>query len=418
MKRGEMKSKVKAIEISIIVIIISFIVYIGCQTDFYVCYMILKNVAHVINVLMKKANMSNSYWFFLGKDVYRFLIQQPGKIEIKCIEMVSSGVFGSALVTLIVYYVEYKIQLKDTIYELINSQRKHVKQLNSIAYVSTFTDDKNHIKRNAYIEYAENASKLRGKERIEQRLKDRKDLSEKEREEILNRNSQRLFLFQHEYEKEYRDMIWSSIPEERKKNFKEDIEKDAYLYDTVESLFFKTDFEIIAAFFDYKEVFEKDIFDIEKLSEEIYFLCLTAKNRNKKEDLIRKAIYLDKQYIEAIRWILGDSFVIQDLYDYFCGNRKILLHKIEELQRMFFVENLDETLAAKEYKKWYVRIKKEILKETPDQISFAKPKNTFEIYGSGYALTPDFLSKVKIQDWNYQKYAHTDLSKMEYKSYE
>ena len=51
MKGEEMKSKVKAIKISIIAIIISSILYIGCQTDFYVCYIVLKSVAHVINVI-------------------------------------------------------------------------------------------------------------------------------------------------------------------------------------------------------------------------------------------------------------------------------------------------------------------------------------------------------------------------------
>ena len=108
-------------------------------------------------------------------------------------------------------------------------------------------------------------------------------------------------------------------------------------------------------------------------------------------------------------------FAIQDIYDYFCGNRKNLLHNIEELQAKFFSENLEETYAAREYKKWYVKIKKEILKESPDLANFKKPKNTFEIYGSGYALSPDFLRKVKIQDWDYHKYVRSDLNKMGYK---
>ena len=73
------------------------------------------------------------------------------------------------------------------------------------------------------------------------------------------------------------------------------------------------------------------------------------------------------------------------------------------------------TYAAREYKKWYVKIKKEILKESPDLANFKKPKNTFEIYGSGYALSPDFLRKVKIQDWDYHKYVRSDLNKMGYK---
>lgn len=413
MKGEEMKSKVKAIKISIIAIIISSILYIGCQTDFYVCYIVLKSVAHVINVI--KVNMTDGFLFYVGKDIYIWLLHQPGMVGIKCIEMISSGVFGSTIVTLMVYYVEYKIQLKDAIYELIKIQRKHVEQLNNLTYVSSFADDENDIKRNAYLEYAENSRKLRGKERLEQQLKNRKNLSKKRRKEILNNNSQRLFWFQHEFDKKYKELVGGNIPEEREKTFMGEVDKNAYLYDAMEQLFFRTDFELIAAFFDYKEIFEKDIFDIERLSEEIYFFSLTTKNREEKKKLVKEAIYLDKQYVALIQTVLGDCFVIQDIYDYFCGNRNALLHKIEYLQSKFFTENFEETYATRKYKKWYMRINKEILKENPDSVNLKKPKNTFEIYGSGYVLSPDFLRKVRKQNWDYHKYARSDLKKMGYK---
>ena len=48
-------------------------------------------------------------------------------------------------------------------------------------------------------------------------------------------------------------------------------------------------------------------------------------------------------------------------------------------------------------------------------MNLKKPKNTFEIYGSGYVLSPDFLRKVRIQNWDYHKYARSDLKKMGYK---
>lgn len=410
-----MKSKVGAIKISIIAIIVSFIFYIECQTNFYACYMILRSIAHIINVMMEKSNMTDSYLFYKGRDIYAWLLNQPESVEIKCIEMISSGVFGSTIVTLMVYYVEYKIQLKDAIHELINIQKKHVEQLNNLTYVSAFIDDENDIKRKTYLEYSENSLRLRGKERLEKQLNGRKNLSKAEKKKILKSNSQRLFQFQHKYDKKYRELVWTSIPKEKKEIFMEEVEKNAYLYNAIEELFFQTDFELIAAYFDYKDILEKDLFNIEKLSEDIYFLSFTAKSREKKEKLVNEAICLDKRYVALIQVVLGDSFAIQDIYDYFCGNRKNLLHNIEELQAKFFSENLEETYAAREYKKWYVKIKKEILKESPDLANFKKPKNTFEIYGSGYALSPDFLRKVKIQDWDYHKYARSDLNKMGYK---
>ena len=410
-----MKSKVGAIKISIIAIIVSFIFYIECQTNFHVCYMILRSIVHIINVMMEKSNMTDSYLFYKGRDIYAWLLNQPGSVEIKCIEMISSGVFGSTIVTLMVYYVEYKIQLKDAIHELINIQKKHVEQLNNLTYVSAFIDDENDIKRKTYLEYSENSLKLRGKERLEKQLNGRKNLSKAEKRKILNSNSQRLFQFQHKYDKKYRELVWTSIPKEKKEIVMEEVDKNAYLYNAIEELFFQTDFELIAAYFDYKDILEKDLFNIEKLSEDIYFLSFTAKRRKKKEKLVNEAICLDKRYVALIQVVLGDSFAIQDIYDYFRGNRKNLLHNIEELQAKFFSENLEETYAAREYKKWYVKIKKEILKESPDLANFKKPKNTFEIYGSGYALSPDFLRKVKIQDWDYHKYARSDLNKMGYK---
>ena len=146
-----MKSKVGAIKISIIAIIISFFFYIECQTNFYVCYIILRSIAHIINVMMEKNNMIDCFLFHKSRDVYIWLLYQPGNVEIKCIEMISSGVFGSAIVTLMVYYVEYKIQLKDAIHALINLQKKHVEQLNNLTYVSIFIDDENAIKRKTYL---------------------------------------------------------------------------------------------------------------------------------------------------------------------------------------------------------------------------------------------------------------------------
>lgn len=110
-----------------------------------------------------KRNMTDSYLFYKGRDIYAWLLNQPGSVEIKCIEMISSGVFGSTIVTLMVYYVEYKIQLKDAIHELINIQKKHVEQLNNLTYVSAFIDDENDIKRKTYLEYSENSLKLEEK---------------------------------------------------------------------------------------------------------------------------------------------------------------------------------------------------------------------------------------------------------------
>ena len=65
-----MKSKVGAIKISIIAIIVSFIFYIEGQTNFHVCYIILRSIVHIIKVMMEKRNMTDSYLFYKGRDIY------------------------------------------------------------------------------------------------------------------------------------------------------------------------------------------------------------------------------------------------------------------------------------------------------------------------------------------------------------
>lgn len=404
-----MKSKVGAMKFSIIAIILSFAIYYECQTNFDVCYIILNTIAHGFNNLFLKVNMTQSKFYYIAKCIYTWLLKQPGEVIIECLKMISSGIFGSAIVTLLVYYVEYKIQLKDAIYNLIKIQKKHVKQLNDITYISAFIDDENDIKRNAYLEYAQNSLKLRSQEISEQRFNQNKNLSQKIKKEAIERNCHG-FEYNHEYVEKYKEWVWKQVPED-KKALIETGYKNQYLYDEIGKLFFGTDFELVAAFYDYREILEKDISDIEKMTNEIYFLIF----QKQKKQLIEEALELDKKYIRLIQSVLGSCFEIKDFYDYFKGNRDTVLGNIEILQRKFFENNLESTLAAKEFEDWYTKVKKDILGEPPHIVSFEKPKNKFEIYGMGYALLPEFLRKARIQDWDYNKYTHFDLCKMGYK---
>ena len=123
---------------------------------------------------------------------------------------------------------------------------------------------------------------------------------------------------------------------------------------------------------------------------------------------------MDKQYIVLIQMILERCFEIENFYDYFCENRKSILDKIEKLQRRFFERSFESTVAASKFEEWYIRVEKKLLREKPEKVNFKKPKNTFEIYGNGYALSTEFLRKARLQKWNYQEYARTNIEKLGY----
>lgn len=393
-----MKSKVTAIKFSFAIVLISLWIYKECQRDFYGGYLILKILKYIFKAIIKNRTL---YQWAAG--IYAWLLKMPGPGGTRIIEMAASGIFGSAIVTGLIYVVEYRVQLRESINKLIVLQRNHIKMMNDITYISAFLDDPDNVKREAYLEYAENSSKLRGKEELEDRLKKQRELSNKQRKEILERNSQRLFSFKHEADQKYKEWIWNRTSDEEKSRVLEYQGKETYLGDALRTLFYRTDFELIAAFYDYQEIYLKDIIEIEQLTDEIYFLNM-KKKRIMKDKIVRDGIVFDKRSNGLIKQNLEGFFECNDMKDSLRRSRKLLLGRIESLQEYFYGENLKEIEPIMFFDKWYSDIKQNVLKDNYEKMNFDKPKNKFMISSDGAEIPYEFSRKSRVQGWDYTMY--------------
>lgn len=403
-----MKSKVGAIKIIIISIFFSGILYLECQWDFFISYKILKVFKYMIKVCFLILNSDNNIIYVWSKNIYLWLLNQPTYAVTKTLEMVSSGVFGSALVTGIIYYTEYKIQNKINIRELVKLQKAYIERVNELTFVSSFISDTDNIARKAYLEYAENSWKLREHEHYKQRINSRKGMSRRDKEKQIQKH---IPVFKHEAAEVYKKWVWDNMDEKEKEEILLDEYKEQYLFDAFETLVAKTDLEIIAAFYDYREISEIDVSEIQELVEEIQFIGFKKKEKKR---IIDNAIRMDKKYIQLISNSVVSNFEIEDLYDYFRGNRRQLLEKIEYLQKFFFEEKMQRTKPANKYEEWIKQIGQKIFHDGCDQVQFKSPQNFFEVFGSGYALSPVFLKKARIQGWDYNKYLCPDLKILKY----
>lgn len=409
-----MKSKVTAIKFSFAIVLISLWIYMECQWDFYGGYLILKIVKYIFKAFIKNGTL---YQWAAG--IYAWLLKMPGPGGTRIIEMAASGIFGSAIVTGLIYVVEYRVQLRESINKLIVLQRNHTKMMNDITYISSFLDDPDNVKREAYLEYAENSSKLYRKEELEKRLKKQRNLRNKRRNEILKRNNQRLHSFKHEADQKYKEWVWEQTLDKEKARVLKYQGKETYLEDALRTLFYRTDFELIAAFYDYQEIYLKDIIEIEQLTDEIYFLNM-KKKRIMKDKIVREAIDFDKRSNGLIKKDLEGFFECADMKDSFCQSRRLLLEKIESLQEKFYEDDLKKTKAVISFDKWYSDIKQNILKDEYEKMNFDEPKNKFRISSDGAAIPYEFSRKSRLQGWDYTIYIPfiqdgEYLKKMKYK---
>lgn len=409
-----MKSKVTAIKFSFAIVLISLWIYIECQWDFYGGYLILKIVKYIFKAFIKNGTL---YQWAAG--IYTWLLKMPGPRGTRIIEMAASGVFGSAIVTGLIYVVEYRVQLRESINKLIVLQRNHIKMLNDITYISSFLDDPDDIKREAYIEYAENSSKLRGKEELEECLNKQRKLSNKRRKEILERNNQRVFAFRHEADQKYKEWVWEQTSDEKKTQILEYQGKETYLGDALKTLFYRTDFELIAAFYDYREIYLKDITEIEQLTDAISFLNIWNES-GEKVKIVREAIDFDKMSNMLIKNRLEGFFECNDMKASFRRSRKLLLAKIESLQVNFYGEGLKKIEPVMFFDKWYSDIKQNILKDKYEKINFDELRNKFGISSDGSEISYEFSRKSRLQGWDYTIYLpfiqnEEYLKKMNYK---
>ncbi len=278
-----MKSKVTAIKFSFAIVLISLWIYIECQWDFYCSYLMLKTVGNVFKVFLK-----NGALYQIATGIYAYLLNMPGPGGTKIIEMVASGIFGSAIVTGLIYVVEYRVQLRENINSLI-----------------------------------------------------------------------------------------------------------------------------------IREIYLKDITEIEQLTDEIYFLNMRKKSREKSK-IVQEAIDFDKMSNILIKNGLEGFFECNDMKDSFRRSRKLLLEKIESLQENFYGKDLKEIESTKSFDKWCSDIKQNILKDKSKEMSFDKPKNKFMISNDGAAIPYEFSRKSRLQGWDYTIYLpfiqnEEYLKKMNYK---
>lgn len=408
-----MKIKVGAIEAACIFIFISGIIYLECQWDFLICYEILQFIKFLIKGVLLLFHLKGTVFYNVCKDFYCWLLTQPSSnVFTKMVEMIASGVFGSALVTAIIYFVEYRMQNKSNILELVEIQKKHIRRINELAYISAFADDQNDVKRNAYLEYAENYWKLSSFEEHEQRIKTRRGMSNKDKRKEIQRRTP---VYQFEHAQKYKEWYWNNINEAEKKEIIAEGYKEQFLKGALQDLFAQTDLELAAAFYDYREIAEIDLTRIQYLVDEICFMGLKRKKCKENKLIINKAIRLDRHYEHLITTALSSAFEIEDFPKYFRGNRKQLLSDIEALQVFFFERDLKMSNAAKNYHKWEKEVKEIILnQDASEETVFSEPQNAFEAFGCGYALSPSFLKKARTQNWDYHKYVLPDFSKMKY----
>lgn len=406
-----MKSKVEAIKCAAVVALISFGIYIECQLNFHCVNYVLNMIADILKVLVTNDNL-----YSILSCGYIWLKKLNGETGKEIVGTVASGVFGSIVVTGIIYIVEYKIQLREYINNLIISQKEHIRTVNALTHVSSFIDDPYDMKRNAYMEYIGNSSKLYRKEKFIKRIESKKSLSDNKKREIIERN-QSLFSFKHHSDNLYKEWIWNTASEEKRNRILKGCEeKEIYLNDVLKDLFFKTDLELIAAFYDYRELYLKDISKIKQITDEIYFL--NKKNENNK--MIKEAITLDEKMHERINLELEGFFESTDMYASFRESRKSLLEKIESLQNYFYEENMKQVRAVNIFNEWCERIKKDILKEKFEEEYFPEPKNKFRIGSDGASYPYEFLRRTRLQCWDYKQFTDFDknreyLEKMGYK---
>ena len=205
-----MKSKVEAIKCAAVVALISFGIYIECQLNFHCVNYVLNMIADILKELVTNDNL-----YSILSCGYIWLKKLNGETGKEIVGTVASGVFGSIVVTGIIYIVEYRIQLREYINNLIISQKEHIRTVNALTHVSSFIDDPYDMKRNAYMEYIGNSSKLYRKEKFIKRIESKKSLSDNKKREIIERN-QSLFSFKHQSDNVYKEWIWNTASEEKR----------------------------------------------------------------------------------------------------------------------------------------------------------------------------------------------------------
>lgn len=348
--------------------------------------------------------MVNCSAYIWCRSGYLWLLQQPSILAKNILEMCASGIFGSTLVTGIIYFVEYTVQNRINIHKLLDMQRNYVRKFNEITFISGFGNEVDDIARLAYIEYANNCFKLYEYRENANCIKN-KYMSKKEKEEKL---AEKYPKFEHKKASEYKEFVWKQLSEKRKNSIEQNGYKKVYLENEFEGLVKNTNLEIMSAFYDYQDIYNLDISEIRNLVDEIQFI---GPGKNKKTELVGEIIKKNGDYVEIINDKLLSLFPVLDVEEY---NRELLLSNIETIQYTFFNQDCTESKVVEFYLNWKESVKREILHEKKEKDIFEVPRNSFKIEGGEAKFKTRFIKKVKEQDWDYKRCINLDLKELEY----
>lgn len=245
--------------------------------DFKLCYYLLLVIKIIVKYLIGIWVESNDSVNIVFKNIYLWLLKQPSTSVKKILEMCASGVFGSTVVTGLVYYVEYKVQNKICICKFLNLQRDYVNKLNEITCVFTLGQKESSSAILAYYEYAENCWKQSEYFEYSKMLNSGSELSELEKIEKLEKYKNNYLLYEHDKAEKYKDFVWTHMDEEKKSRIEKMGDKKRYLDQEIENLLKSADIEIFSAFNDYEATYFLDISEIKHLANEIQFMGFRKK---------------------------------------------------------------------------------------------------------------------------------------------
>ena len=399
--------------------------------DFKLCYYLLLVIKIIAKYLIGIWFESNDSVYIVFRNIYLWLLKQPSTSVKKILEMCASGVFGSTLVTGLVYYVEYKVQNKIYICKFLDLQRDYVNKLNEITCVFTLGQKESSSAILAYYEYAENCWKQ--SEYFEYSkminsdseliifeyskyslINSDSELSEQEKTEKLEDYKSNYLFYKHDKAEKYKDFVWIHMDEEKKSRIEKMGDKKRYLAQELENLLKSADIEIFSAFNDYEDTYFLDISEIKHLANEIQFMGFSKKL---KSNIIQNVVDKDEHNRLKIMLILFPYTDIRDKEYQFCRNRIEITKGVLALQRLYFSEADEgkiQSQAVIDYLEEEKMIKEKILNEKYEEVTFREPKRCVEITVGEGKFTDTFIKKVYKQGWDYNTFFNVDLKELGY----
>lgn len=359
--------------------------------NFKLCYCLLLVIKVIAKCLIGILFECNDSVYIVFKNIYLWLLKQPSTSVKKILEMCASGVFGSTLVTGLVYYVEYKVQNKICICKLLDLQRDYANKLNEITCVFALGQKESSSAILAYYEYAENCWKQSEYFEYSKMVNSASELSEQEKAEKLEKYKNDFLIYEHDKAEKYKDFVWNHMDEEKKSKIEKMGDKKRYLARELANLLKSADIGIFSAFNDYEDAYFFDISEIKHLANEIQFMGFRKKM---KSNIIQNVVDKDENNRSKIMLKLYPYTGIRNKEYQFCRNRTEITKKVLVLQRLFFSETDEgkiQSQAVIDYLEEEKMIKEKILNEKYDEVTFREPNRCVGITAGEGKFTDTFL---------------------------